>query len=302
MALETEVWEADIHENLYQDNPHMEAGIDHSQFVENRTVHMPVEGGDPNVVKDRTTYPAAISTLSETESTYQLGTYTTNPSWVEDVRKMEVSYQLRQSVLQRHERILNEEIGTETLYAWSFDQDGTKTVRTSGSSQSNVQAPGATGSRNAIHPDDLRRAAAVMDNDNVPMMGRIAMFPPDLYYQFLQYREVQDQNFMGSTGAVRNGALTTFAGFQIMLRPGVPVFDDSTTPQKKARGAATATGDNLAVLLWQEDQVAKAIGEISVYIEEGKADYHGDLMSALIRHGAAKVRANNVGLAAIVQQ
>jgi hypothetical protein len=51
MALNREIWINSIVEQLFADNTFMARSLDHSEFVNNLTVHVPCAGSAPGVTK-----------------------------------------------------------------------------------------------------------------------------------------------------------------------------------------------------------------------------------------------------------
>ena len=51
MALQVQIWIKSIIENLFADNSFASKSVDHSEFVNEKTVHVPNAGAAPSVVK-----------------------------------------------------------------------------------------------------------------------------------------------------------------------------------------------------------------------------------------------------------
>lgn len=306
MALQKEIWIADIQEQLFQPNPFMNRATDHSQFVNFKTVHVPQAGGNQAIKKNRNTLPAAINQRTDSELTYSLNEYTSDPILLQNIEELQISYSKRQSVLANTISTLSEAVANQSLYAWSPSVAG-RIVRTTGSASSTALASGATGTRKAITIDDILALKAKLDNDKgVPQDGRILLVPSDIYNtQLLAITEVKQAQMWGSAN-LPSGVVQRFLGFEIMLRPNVLVYDNTGTPVIKSisdDGTVTtsATSDNLGMLAYHPRFVAHALGEIKAFSDEDKPEYYGSIFSSLVMHGASKLRTDQVGVAALIQ-
>lgn len=65
MALQVEIWVKSIIEGLFANNTFAARSIDHSEFVNEKTVHVPNAGAAPNVEKNRTVFPANVTERKE---------------------------------------------------------------------------------------------------------------------------------------------------------------------------------------------------------------------------------------------
>ena len=108
MALQKEIWINDIQDVLYQGAEFVTFGTDHSAWVSNKVVHVPQSGAIPAVVQNRTTLPATIAQRTDTELTYNLNSYTTDPTLVQDIDELQTSYAKRSSVMGQQISKLNQ--------------------------------------------------------------------------------------------------------------------------------------------------------------------------------------------------
>ena len=101
MALEIEVWHSTIQEKLLKDNAFLTQVSDVSEdYIINGTiVHIPQAGEPSAVVKNRTVFPAPVARRTDGEVLYKIDEYSTNPIWIHDAEKKELSYDKRMSVL-----------------------------------------------------------------------------------------------------------------------------------------------------------------------------------------------------------
>lgn len=295
MALQTEVWIRDIQEQLFANNEFLNYAVNHSEYVNNKTVHVPIAGSPPSVEVDRSSLPAAISQRTDTELTYNLAEFTTNPMLITNLEEIQTSYNKRQSVLGHHISAMADLIAQNTLVDWAAP--AANVVVTTGAASS-VLAPSATGTRKAITLADLRSAAAKLDKQNVPKNDRYAIMDSELYYQLLSDSTVLSSETMGSAN-LPSGVVRQLFGFNILTRSNTPIYDN--TNNVKAVGAAGAITDNLSVICYQAGFVAKAMGATKVFADEDKPEYYGSVFSALQMHKGSKLRTNGTGTVAIVQ-
>jgi len=304
MALETEVWSGDIEENLFANNSFVQKGVDHSGWINHKTVHIPQAGANPVVKKDRATLPATIGQRTDTDLTYNMGQYTTNPLLITDLEDLQISYSKRQSVWRQHIDTLGDAIGNHTAFNWSPSGDA-RIVRTSGSASALSLAPGATGTRLALVLANITAARAVLDYDNVPAEGRIMLIPSDIYNNdLLNIADTVRFDAMGQSN-LPTGVVARLFGFDIMIRPSVSVYDNQATPVIKPvadDGVATeATDNNMAILCFHPNFVAQAVGSTKIFFNEDAPEYYGSILSGEQMFGAAKLRTDQKGIVAIIQ-
>jgi hypothetical protein len=306
MALQTEVWVTDIQESLFQPNPFMSRVANHSEFVDKKTVHLPQAGADQGVKKNRSVLPALVNQRTDTELTYNLNEYTLDPFLLTNIEELQISYNKRQSILSTSMKKLSDVVANQSLYSWAAS-GATRQVRTSGTADGNALSTGATGTRKAITLADIAKLRAILDKDNVSSEGRILLLPSDMYNgQLLAINNIQSALVYGSA-TLPSGVVNRIFGFDIMIRPNTLVYDNSATPVIKSINdegnvATTATTDNLAALAFIPSYLTHALGDIKVFYDEDKPEYYGSMFSALVMHGASKMRADQKGVVALVQE
>ena len=299
MALQKEVWVKDIADNLFKTQEFIMRSVNHSTFVSDAIVHLPQAGAAPTVVKNRSTFPATITERTDTEKTYSLANFSTDPIRLRNLDEIQTSYAKRQSILGEHVEKLNESIGDETANAWGVDT-AARVVKTTGSAVATALAPSATGTRNALDKADIRSAAQILDNDNgVPSGNRYGLMQTDMFYQLFSDTTVLSRDFM-ERSSQEAGVITQLFGVNFLIRPSVNVY--SAAFALKAVGAAAAATDMIGCVIWQQSFVSNAKGDIRVYANENVAEHYGSVFSAEVEHGASLLRTDEKGVVAIVQQ
>lgn len=308
MALQKEIWINEIQETLFPQNTLIgQVGVNDDAFVNYKTVHLPQSGANPSVVQNRSSYPATPAQRTDTEITYNLNEYTSDPTHITKVDELQISYPKRQSVLSQHVGQLQTVITNQTLYSWATSGVAGRQVRTSGANSTLALAPSATGTRKALTLDDIAAAAAILDNDNFePNEDRYLIMPASVYWQ--QFVTISQVNKYLEYGAANTptGKVAQILGFKILVRSSVVVYDNVATPALKAiSGAgvpsAPAATDNLGIFAVTNSAVRKAMGSIDVFASEDRPEWYGSIFSAIVMHGASKARTNSEGIVNIIQ-
>ena len=297
MALLQEIWVQDIQERLTEQNGFLDFSVDHSPFIHNTVVHVPQAGAIPASVKNRTSLPASASARTDTDLTYSVFSRSTDPILVPDLQTFQLSYDKRQSVMQAHIDRLLEDTAKDIANAWA-PTTSPRIVRTSGSAGSTSLAPGATGTRKAITVKEIAALARLFDSDNVPVSERYLMLHPYLYYELFDTDTLLSREVMGKP-TLPSGVIGQLFGFNLIVKPTTPVYSGAAA--LKDVDAATDAADNLAAIAWQRSCVARALSSVEVFENQKDATYYGDVLSARIFCGGAKLRSDAKGVAAIVQ-
>ncbi len=301
MALQTEVWVADIQETLFYENEFLMLAIDHSSYVENKTVHVPQAGGKPNVVKNRTDLESPLGQREDTELTYDLDNYTTDPIVIKDVEALQVSYDKRQSVIGQHIATLGDVIATETLQKWAVTSSLDHVLRTTGANTAMLPNSTATGTRLELTQRDIARAAAIMDIDKVAKQGRFAVIPTCMLSGLFSDTELMKLRALVGEDMIKIGVIAELHGFKIISRGSVVRYTNAAANNLKSATAADAATDCAGSVFFSRFAVSQAMGDIKVYINEGVARNYGDVFSAEVNHGANFLRPNNIGRVSIAQ-
>ena len=118
MALQVEIWVKSIIEGLFANNTFASRSVDHSEFVNNKTVHVPNAGAAPNVEKNRDTFPAKVTERKDVDLTYQMDEFTVDPVRIPHADQVELSYNKRESVTRQSRRKLAQDIYDSIIYNW----------------------------------------------------------------------------------------------------------------------------------------------------------------------------------------
>lgn len=310
MALQTEIWVGDIQDALYQDAQFILKSVSHDGYVSNKTVHVPQSGAGPSISVDRSSLPATITQRTDTDLTYSLNEYTTDPILIRNLDELQISYDKRQSVVGQHTKILSETIGNKVAYVWGGTPSAGRIVRTTGTATASALANGATGTRNQITVADVANLQKILDKDLIPQNDRYLLLPSDMYWDLFAISDVVRASAVAySQTNLASGVVAELLGFKIMRRAVVQQYNAAATTIKDTStvaftGAAT---DQLGAIAWHPSYVAKALGSIDLFSDsgdngKGKPEYYGIILSALVMLGSTKLRTDNRGVAYLVQQ
>lgn len=296
MAIQKQVWIADIASNIFPDNTFTARSVDDSQYVSNKTVNLPQSGNKPNSERNRSIIPAQIVQRVDAVETYDIEEFTTDPTLIRDIEEVEVSYDKRQDVLMDHNETLRTDVANYLSYVWApataaaiFDTTGTGTRPGA--------APGATGTRKVFTRADILKLKAAMDAQDIPADDRVLLLPSAFYNDLLADTQLLSSDFMGS-GNIPSGAIARVFGFALYLRSGAARYAAASNTPKDPAAIAAAT-DNAAAIAWHPRFVRRAMGEIKVFANEDQATMYGSVFSALVRAGGRPRYTNGRGVFAV---
>ncbi len=300
MAIQREIWQDHIEGNLFKNNEFLLASTDAGQYVlQGRVVHIPQAGAQPNIQKNRSSLPATVVQRTDTDITYSLDEYTTDPILIPYAETIELSYNKRESVLSEYQSSLRQTIADNILVSWS-PAGATSMLRTTGGAVATHLA-GTTGNRKLFTSKDLKAAQLQLNKQNVPMENRYALISADMFQQLTDDLSITEYRDFSAAYNVKDGVLGRLFGFNIMMRSGVVTYTNDTTPVVNAYGASAAVTDNDAVLCWQTDALERAVGNIKFFERIDDPSYYGNVYSISVRMGGRLRRSDAKGVMAIIQ-
>lgn len=296
MALQVEIWVKSIIEGLFANNTFAARSVDHSEFVNNKTVHVPNAGAAPNVEKNRTVFPASVTKREDVDLTYDMDEYTVDPVRISHAEQVELSYNKRESIVRQSRRKLAQDIYDSIIYDWI--PEGVKAVETLGAAVA-AHIKGATGNRKLMTKKTVEELQTLFDEQDLPEEGRCILLDARMYNQLMNsMTDAEQNNFLNCADPAR-GVIGKYLGFDFYKRSKVAkVATDGTVKPWSAAAAAT---DCAAGLAWHEDCVSRALGESVLFDDEGNPLFYGDIISFLQRAGGKSIRADKVGIVLIKQ-
>lgn len=301
MAIQREIWQDHIEGNLFKNNEFLLASTDASQFVlQGKVVHIPQAGALPSIVKNRSSLPATVVQRTDTDITYTLDEYTTDPILIPNAETFELSYNKRESVLGEYETSLRQTVADNMLIDWCPSAGLGAIVRTTGAS-AGTHLSGTTGNRKRFVASDLKNAQLQLNKQNIPMEGRYVLMSADMFQQLTDDLSATQYRDFSAAYEVKDGVIGRLFGFNIMLRSTVATYNNDASPILNPYGATPGVTDNDAALCWQTSAVERALGQISFYERIGDPTYYGDVYSVSVRMGGRLRRSDAKGVVAIVQ-
>lgn len=299
-GVEVEIWTDYIMDNLFKGVEFLKNCFRADQYVlVGKVVHIPQAGSKPTVVKNRSSLPATAVKRNDTDITYALDEYTTDPTLIEDAANVQLSYSKVDSVLGDHIGALNENVCDNILVAWA-PSAAANIIRTSGGAVVS-HLTGATGNRKLFTLKDLKDAKVKLDKQKVLKTGRYALMTYDMWSQLEEELKATNAKDYSLYNDAKEGVIGRLYGFDIVTTNNVAVYDNASTPVVKAVGALGAATDNDAVFCYQKDCVELALGDIKFFEDMGNPTMYGDVYSALVRMGGRKRYSDGTGVVAIIQ-
>ncbi len=302
-GVELEVWANYIVERLWKTNAFLlRAFSDDDKVLAGKIVHIPQPGAKPTVVKNRSVFPGTAVRRTDTDILYSLDEYSTDPTHIQDAEKVELSYDKINSVYGDHAGQIAEDVAGSLIVKWITAIPQTNIIRTSGANTLELLT-GLTGSRKVLVHGDIRAMQKKFNKWNIPAEGRTALLSPDMLDQLLEsLSNTQYRDFSAYMDA-KEGVVGRLYGFDILSRSDVAVAKETVpgTVTINAYGAANAAADYDVAMFWHKDAVARALGEVKFFENPDRAEYYGDIYSALLRMGGRRRRGDDLGVGLIVQ-
>jgi hypothetical protein len=270
------------------------------QFVlAGKVVHIPQAGAKVGSKRNRDTSGAASVTLrSDSDITFALDEYTSDPIKIQNAEKYELSYDKRESVLGESKDSILELVGDWMLRQWC-PTNAANIVRTTGAA---VAAHVGTGSRKAITVKDVKNLRRLMNKAGIPKTERYIQMDADMYEQFTDELSITQEREFSKALNEKEGVVGKLFTFTFLdERADVAVYTNDATPIPKDPDAVEASTDNAAAIAWQKNSVIRALGTHEFFENEGDPQHYGDIYSALLRAGGRIKREDGKGVYAIVQ-
>jgi hypothetical protein len=293
MGVQTEIWVKYIMDRLFKDNAFLANAYNDDQYVVGgRIVHIPQPGSKPTVVKNRSSYPAVTVQRTDTDITYTLDSYTTDPTQITAAEMAEITYDKIGSVFGDHAGFLAETVADDLLIKWATGL--ANIVRTSGADSALGLVAGQTGTRKVMLAKDLKNVAKQMNLQNVPKQDRFVLLESNMLDQLTDdLTQTQYRDFSQYFDATNN-IVGKLYGFNIMERSNVTI--SSSADAINPLGSATLSTDNVVSLAWQKNSVARALGERKFFERKDDPLFYGDVYSALLRMGGRRRRSDDAGI------
>lgn len=298
MPLQTEVWIDTLQENFFPDNSFVQKSEDDSQYVDNKTVHMPNAGRPSKVQVNRRTKPAQPTERTDQDLTYELDELTSDPVHISHADTVELSYNKRSSIILNDKEEMRRVASELILQRWAKGADSAHTILTDGA-QRDAHTTQGTGRRLKMTDKVVHQIAIHMDKQDLPATGRYLIIDSDMYADLLDsLTEANRMAFLASAD-VSKGTVGRLYN--------IDIFSRSTVLRMKANGELITTPDGgdatevAAGFAWQKSCVSRAMGKIEMFASEKDPQYYGDIYSFLMRLGGSHRRYDKKGLFLIAE-
>lgn len=291
MAIQVELWQPLIEEELFRSNRFLQYLHSEDEYVVGgKVVHIPQSGGPADVERNRATFPATTRRRTDTDITYVLDEFTTDPTHIQNAETVELSYDKSRSVIREDSGKLMQDVGDWMIYKSAENAAAGNKLPTTGAAGA-ASAPGATGTRKILTVADLRAAKVYLNKQNVPRENRYMLLSSEMIDHLAADNDLR-YAFQGVYD-LPDGVIAKLEGFMLLERS--HVLRLATDLSVKTPDAANATTDNDCALFWQMDFLARALGDVTMYDNYGRAEYYGDIYSFLVRAGGRARRSDQKG-------
>lgn len=298
MPLQTEVWIDTLQENFFPDNSFVQKSEDDSQYVDNKTVHVPNAGRPSKVQVNRRTKPAQPTERTDQDLTYELDELTSDPVHISHADTVELSYNKRSSIILNDKEEMRRVASELILQRWAKGADSAHTILTDGA-QRDAHTTQGTGRRLKMTDKVVHQIAIRMDKQDLPATGRYLIIDSDMYADLLDsLTEANRMAFLASAD-VSKGTVGRLYN--------IDIFSRSTVLRMKVNGELITTPDGgdatevAAGFAWQKSCVSRAMGKIEMFASEKDPQYYGDIYSFLMRLGGSHRRYDKKGLFLIAE-
>jgi len=295
MAIQRELWAEMIAEELRAKiDPLKMFAMDLSEYAQGTTIHVPVAGAT-TILKNNSSWPMNVNDRTDTVVDITLNTYHWSPMRVTQADKVQLAYDKMASLYNSLNGGLGERLLIESLIGMYHYTSGAY-VTTTGASYP-AHATGATGNRRGLTSMDIRKAAALLDKQKVPIADRWLVVDSIMFWQL-----VDDLAYNADRVDVVAGlpSITTpLYGFTIVSVPQVVYLKSDGTI--RAYGATGDTTDKAAALAIQKSCVGFGMSGIEIFVDDGNPLYQGDILSGWVLHGSNYLRTTKEGVIPIIQ-
>lgn len=273
-----EIWTDDIRELFYPKLSWLNEAQDWSMWVENDKINFAEVGATPGVLKNNTSYPIPVESLGDTPRDIELEYYTTKPTHLPSAELIELAYDKRTSVVNRHKNEIYKEYAKAGAYNIAPEADGefTPVIPTTGS---------ANNSRKRLKFADILSLKSRFDAIEAPE-DRVLVLNPTHYNDLA----LEDLALMKT---VMDG--NNLFSFRLYTYSQTPLYD-LTDGSKVLEGETPAEADKtISSFAFVGSEVMRALGSIEMFLGENAPQYAGDLINFQLRALARSIRNKYVG-------
>ena len=295
MAIQKELWADMIQEELRAKiDPLKLFAMDLSEYAIGKSIHIPVAGAT-TIQKNVSSFPMSVAERTDTVIDITLNTYHWSPIRITQADKVQLAYDKMASLYNSLNGGLGERLLIESLIGMYHYTAGAY-VTTTGASYP-AHATGATGNRRGLTSMDIRKAAALLDKQKVPIADRWLVVDSIMFWQL-----VDDLAYNADRVDLVAGlpSITTpLYGFTIVSVPQVAYVTSAGVI--RPYGDAGTTTDNAVALAIQKSCAGFGMSEVATFVKEDDPTYQADIISGWVLHGAKYLRTGKEGIVPIIQ-
>ena len=218
MAVQVEIWQDYISKNLFKDDQFINRAYNADRYVlAGKVVHIPQAGAKPGVTRNRQNLPAAVVVRGDTDVTYAIDEFTSDPTLIPNAETIELSYDKIADVLSDHMETLNNTAADWMIYNWIANLAGGGSlppmIRTTGGARAGVG--GQTGNRKIFTKDEIKRARLRFNKQGIAKVGRIALLDSEHMNDLHSDLDLLKRDYAGELD-LKNGVINRLFGFDII--------------------------------------------------------------------------------------
>ena len=284
MALNKQIWVAQVMENFYPSDNFLTPVSDFSAFVENDTIHFAAAGIDPKVLINNTTYPISSVQRTDEDCQVKLDLFETENTIVRRPDAIELSYDKLESVVGQHRNTLRKGVSMKAIHAFApaKDSDDTPVIETSGD---------LVEGRRRMKFDDLLTLKERFDAAEIPLEDRYIVLHPKHVTDLLR----EDIKLFKNLTDIQEGEPFRFAGFGCYQFAFMPHYKQGSTGLEKVAFEDKNQGEQFASVAFYAKEVMKADGVIHMYSKIDDPEERATIVGFDKRFVAMPIRGKGVG-------
>lgn len=275
-----------------------------------KTIEIPASGVTGTAsVGDYPALPLTIQKRTDTVTSYTTDeVYLTNPILIEREDEILLNYSKMQDVISAAGLILNTKIADLAAHAFAPTSTvlGNVIPSTGTATRTKTIINGTTAAKRIVLADilSIRKLFNRMNmGDGTQIWG---LLTPDQVEDLFLIPEFRDYEKTGELTKLRTGDIGRILGINFMMRYNAALGTNgvyyTSAGAKGTFGAATGATDTAAAIFWADKAVRHAEGFAKTVINRDAPGYKGGtIIEAMVRFGATKMRADEVGTAAIYE-
>ena len=284
MALNKQIWIAQILENFYPSDNFLTPVSDYSGFVENDIIHFASAGLDPKVLINNTTYPIKIVQRADEDCSIELDLFETENTLVRRPEAIELAYNKLESVLSQHRNTLRKAVSSKAIHAFAPSEDtaNTPVIQTTGQ---------AANERKRMTFEDLLTLKERFDAAEIPLEERYIVLHPKHVTDLL----LEDIKLFKDLTNIQDGEPFRFAGFGCYQFSQMPHYSLSSEKLTKISFDTEEQGEQFASVAFYAKEVMKADGEVHMYSRIDDPEERATIVGFDKRFIAMPIRGKGVG-------